>query len=157
MRPTVRWEIDPGFELDEFLARPLVARVATAGPAVRPVWYVWEEGCFWWLTGGWSTLAAVLGRDPSVALVVDTCELETGRVLQVVARGEAEVVGFDAERAQRKLARYLGADRERWPERFAAGTFDDPTARFVRLAPRTLRARDLSFAVSAPRAPRPPS
>ena len=116
--------------------------MAAAGPSVRPVWFLWEEGAFWWLTGSWSRLAAVIAEDARVALVVDTCDLATGEVLQVIARGRAEVVAFDAGRARRKLARYLGP--EPWEPRFAA-TFTDPSARLVRLVPETLRARDLSF------------
>jgi nitroimidazol reductase NimA-like FMN-containing flavoprotein (pyridoxamine 5'-phosphate oxidase superfamily) len=143
------WKLDPGFDLDGFLALPLVARLATAGPTVRPIWYVWEEHAFWWLTGRWARLVAMLERDPEVALVVDTCDLGTGEVLQVVARGVAEVVPFDADRARRKLRRYLGADEAAWDrERFHAGTFGDPSARLVRLAPRRLRARDLSYRAS---------
>jgi nitroimidazol reductase NimA-like FMN-containing flavoprotein (pyridoxamine 5'-phosphate oxidase superfamily) len=140
------WKLDPGFDLDGFLARPLVARLATAGPTVRPIWFLWDEQAFWWLTGRWARLAAMLERDPEVALVVDTCDLETGEVLQVVARGAAEVVPFDADRARRKLRRYLGPDEAAWDrERFLEGTFGDPSARLVRLAPRRLRARDLSY------------
>jgi nitroimidazol reductase NimA-like FMN-containing flavoprotein (pyridoxamine 5'-phosphate oxidase superfamily) len=147
------WKLDPGFDLDGFLARPLVARLATTGPTVRPIWFVWEEEAFWWLTGRWARLAAILDRDPEVALVVDSCDLRSGEVLQVVARGEAEVVAFDADRARRKLSRYLGPDESTWdPERFLVGTFDDPSARLVRLAARRLRARDLSYAPS-PSAP----
>ncbi len=33
---------DP-FDVDAFLAQPLIARGATVGPTVRPVWYIWEE------------------------------------------------------------------------------------------------------------------
>lgn len=139
------WEIEEGFALDEFLTRPLVARVATTGPSVRPVWYLWEAQAFWWLTGDWSRLGTILRRDPSVALVVDTCELESGTLLQVTARGRAEVLAFDAERARRWGSRYLGPDERSWG-RFARGVFEDPTTRFVRLAPVTLRARDLSYA-----------
>jgi hypothetical protein len=88
----------------------------------------------------------MLERDPEVALVVDTCDLETGEVLQVVARGAAEVVPFDADRARRKLRRYLGPDESSWDrERLLDGTFGDPSARLVRLEPRRLRARDLSY------------
>lgn len=147
MQSDVRLKIDPGFDLEHFLAQPLVARVATAGPTIRPVWYLWEDGCFWWLTGRWSRLSESLNRNPRVALVVDTCELTTGRVLQVVARGDAEIVRFDPDRAHRKPARYLGPDTELWGERFTSGTFEDPGTRFVRLAPATMRARDLSFSV----------
>ena len=141
------WNLEQGFDLDGFLGQPLVARVATAGPggpSVRPVWYLWEERAFWWLTGGWSRLPVILERDPGVALVVDTCDLQAGEVLQVIARGSGEVLAFDAERARRWGRRYLGPDERAWG-RFQEGVFRDPTTRFVRLAPTSLRARDLSY------------
>jgi hypothetical protein len=135
----------PDFDVDAFLAQPLVARVATVGPHVRPVWFLWEDRCFWWLTGSWSSLDKDLQRDPRAQLVVDTCDLETGEVLQVRASGDAEIVPFDAGRAFRKLSRYVGAERERWPERIRIGTFEDPSTGFARLAPTRLDARDLSL------------
>jgi nitroimidazol reductase NimA-like FMN-containing flavoprotein (pyridoxamine 5'-phosphate oxidase superfamily) len=140
------WEIDRGLDLDGFLTQPLVARVATAGPTLRPIWFLWEQERFWWLTGDWSRLAGLLERDPRVVLVVDTCDLDSGRVVQVTASGRAAVVPFDAGRARRKLLRYLGPDEERWDERFRSGTFGDQSTRLVCLEPATLRARDLSFA-----------
>jgi nitroimidazol reductase NimA-like FMN-containing flavoprotein (pyridoxamine 5'-phosphate oxidase superfamily) len=139
------WLVEPEFDLEAFLARPLVARVATAGPTVRPVWYLWEEQAFWWLTGPWSRLASILRQDPEIAVVVDTCDLRSGEVLQVVARGSAEILPLDEGRARRKLRRYLGPDEAAWNRRFVAGTFGDPSVRLVRVAPRSLRARDLSF------------
>ncbi len=138
----------PPFDVDAFLAAPLVARVAAAGPSVRPVWFLWEEGAFWWLTGGWSRLPGLVADDPRLALVVDTCDLATGRTLQVTARGRAELRPFDADRARRKLRRYLGDEQERWHERFRSGTFDDPTAAFIHLRPDALRARDVSFSAA---------
>ncbi len=75
------------FDVDDFLAQPLVARVATNGPTVRPVWFLWEDGAFWWLTGSWSHLVEHLHDDPAVALVIDTCDLVTGQVRQVQAWG----------------------------------------------------------------------
>lgn len=141
------WRIEDGFDLEAFLGRPLVARVAAAGPTIRPVWFLWEEEAFWWITGGWSRLPSILERDPDVALVIDTCDLETGTVKQVNVRGRAEVVPFDPDRARRKLVRYLGPDESLWDPEFREGTFDDPTARLVRLAPQRLVARDLSYRV----------
>lgn len=79
--------------------------------------------------------------------MVDTCDIGTGRVLQVIAKGNAAVVPFDSERARRKLARYLGPDQRGWDDRFTAGTFNNDSTRFVRLCPETLRARDLSYRV----------
>jgi nitroimidazol reductase NimA-like FMN-containing flavoprotein (pyridoxamine 5'-phosphate oxidase superfamily) len=141
-------------DVEAFLARPLVARLAAAGPTIRPIWFLWEDGAFWWLTGRWARLPEILARDPEVALVVDSCDLRTGEVLQVTARGAAEVLPFDPERARRKLRRYLGPDEASWDaDRFLTGTFEDPSARLVRLVPRTLRARDLSYRPS-PAAPR---
>ncbi|MFF0744938.1 pyridoxamine 5'-phosphate oxidase family protein [Streptomyces sp. NPDC004111] len=98
------------FDVDAFLRQPLTARIATGGPTVRPVWYLWEEGAFWILTGRWARLCDRVKDDPNVALVVDECDLATGLVRQVVARGRAELVPFDVPRGRRKLARYLGPD-----------------------------------------------
>ena len=132
------------FDVDAFLARPLVARLATAGPAVRPIWYLWEGGSFWWLTGSYSRLAEILRSDPRVALVVDTCDLGTGQAQVVSARGRADVVPLDRARATRKLSRYLGADEALWDERFRAA-LSDPETRLVQLAPISVRAWDRSF------------
>ncbi|MDP8927097.1 MAG: pyridoxamine 5'-phosphate oxidase family protein [Actinomycetota bacterium] len=137
------------FDIDAFLSRPLVARLATNGPTVRPIWFLWEDGAFWWLTGPWSQLEALLD-DPRVALVVDTCDLATGRVRQVIAKGRIEVHPYDRERAIRKLRRYLGPDVSAWDERFDPDSM--PEAKFLRLAPTSLNARDLSF---QPRSERP--
>jgi hypothetical protein len=57
------------FPVDEFLAQPLTARVATAGPTVRPAWYLWEDGAFWLLSGPWARLLGRVRQDPVLALV----------------------------------------------------------------------------------------
>ncbi|ALL79852.1 pyridoxamine 5'-phosphate oxidase (plasmid) [Pseudonocardia sp. EC080610-09] len=128
---------DTGFpsDVEEFLAGPHVARLATNGPTVRPVWFLWEDGAFWWITGAYAKLPERLAADPEVALVIDTCDLATGSVWQVVVSGRAEVVAMDADRAVRKLVRYLGDDIDAWPERFRA-VLSDPDARLARLTPR---------------------
>jgi nitroimidazol reductase NimA-like FMN-containing flavoprotein (pyridoxamine 5'-phosphate oxidase superfamily) len=136
----------PMLTVDEFLARPLVAHLATAGPVVRPVWFLWESGAFWWLTGDWSTLEHALTRDPSVALVIDSCDLVTGEVLQVSVRGKAEIVPWQREIAIRKLRKYLGPEDAKWPrERFRL-PLEDGSSRLVRLRPLSPpQLRDLSF------------
>lgn len=136
------------FDIDTYLAEPLVARVATIGrsgaPTVRPVWYLWEDGAFWWLTGPWSSLEGQLGEDGRVALVVDSCDLVTGCTRQVTATGFAEVVALDVGRVRRKLTKYLGLDDGRWEPRFRRH-LRDPRARLVRLDPERVAAADLSF------------
>ena len=104
----------PEFDVDAFLAEPLMARVATNGPTVRPLWYQWEEGCFWIINGPWAKLYARVQRDASIALVVDIYEVDTGRVLQVMASGEVEIAPYDIPRARRMLHRYLGSDEASW-------------------------------------------
>jgi hypothetical protein len=56
----------------------------------------------------------------------------------------ARLEPFDAERARRWGARYLGSDERHWG-RFRTGVFDNPTSRFVVLDPSVLTAGDLSF------------
>lgn len=137
--------IDADFDLGRFLEQPLTAHVAVAGPSVRPVWFLWEDGAFWWLTGDWPSLTATLKNDPRVALVVDTCHPETGTVLQVSADGDAEIYQLDRERARRLLRRYLGPEEARWPARLVELGFHDPATRLIRLEPARLRARTLSY------------
>lgn len=139
--PVVADDVDPL----ELLSQPLVARVATTRPRVRPVWFLYDESCFWWLTGPWTTLPEEITADPRVSLVVDTCDLETGAVLQVVAHGPAELVEFDADRARRKLTRYLGDDVDAWDPRFRETLDGTDQAQFVRVDPARLIARDLSY------------
>ena len=134
-------------DIDAFLAQPLVARLATQGPTIRPLWYLWEDGAFWWLSGSWSRLPARLAADPRVALVVDTCDLATGEVLQVYASGWAETHPYDNDRAYRKLRRYLGDDETTWEPSFGSEMVDDATV-LIRLVPERLTARDLSFRVT---------
>lgn len=131
--------------VDEFLSRPLVAHVATNGPTVRPVWFLWEDAAFWWLTGPWSVLAKHLSQDSRVALIVDTCDVSTGEVVQIAATGSAELRPLDRSRAERKLAKYLGEDVAAWPARFKE-PLTNPTTGLVRMAPnRPLVIRDLSY------------
>jgi Pyridoxamine 5'-phosphate oxidase len=138
------------FDVDAFLAQPLVARVATNGPTVRPVWYLWEDRAFWILTGPWTKLLTRVRTDPRLALVVDECDLATGVVRQVIARGCGELLPFDIPRGRRKLTRYLGTDENRWDERFRRYLYDDPRSRgtvWLRVPAESLIVQDLSYSV----------
>lgn len=87
-------------------------------------------------------------NDPKIALVVDEGDLATGRVQQVIARGQAELVPFDVPRGRRKLTRYLGPDETLWDARFVHYLHDDPSERgttWLRMTPTSLTAQDLSY------------
>jgi hypothetical protein len=138
------------FDIDAFLAQPLTARVATNGPTVRPTWYLWEEHAFWILSGPWARLLGHVRADPALALTVDVCDIGTGLVRQVIARGRAEVLPFDVPRGIRKLSRYLGPDEARWDQRFRRYLRDDPAERgtvWLRVPPASITATDLSYPV----------
>ncbi|MFE6616696.1 pyridoxamine 5'-phosphate oxidase family protein [Amycolatopsis sp. NPDC057786] len=138
------------FDVDEFLACPLTARVAAAGPTVRPTWYLWEKRAFWILTGPWARLASLVRESPSIAVTVDVCDVGTGRVRQVLARGEAEVLPFDVPRGRRLLSRYLGQDEHKWDARFRSYLHDDPEVKgtvWVRMVPKRFVAEDLGYRV----------
>jgi Pyridoxamine 5'-phosphate oxidase len=139
------------FNTDAFLADPLIARVATNGPTVRPTWYLWEDQAFWILSGPWAKLLSRVKKDPALALTVDVCDTSTGDVKQVIATGRAEILAFDVPRGRRKLTRYLGPDEVQWDVRFRHYLHDDPTETgvvWIRLHPTALRAFDLSYEVS---------
>ncbi len=44
--------------IDAFLSQRLTARIATNGPAVRPMWFLREDQAFWILTGPVGKIAA---------------------------------------------------------------------------------------------------
>lgn len=113
------------FDVDSFLQQPLTARLATHGPTVRPVWFLWEDGAFWVLTGPWTRLFHRVREDPAVALVVDECDPATGLVRQVIAGG--------GPRSCRSTSLGGGASSR---------------AVWGRLEPASVSAQDLSYAVA---------
>ncbi|HEU5472938.1 MAG TPA: pyridoxamine 5'-phosphate oxidase family protein [Actinophytocola sp.] len=142
------------FDVAKFLARPLVGRIALAGPVIRPFWYVWEEECFWKLTGAWSILDERLRADPNFELVIDTCDLDTGETRQVIAHGKAYVVDFDVERGRRILSRYAGPYEDDWDPRFQLRP--DPSVygtRLAKMVPDDMWAVELSFRPAWPDRP----
>ena len=78
------------------------------------------------------------------------CDLATGLVRQVIARGTTGILPFGVPSGRPKLTRYLGADEPAWDGRFRRYLYDDPArtgAAWLRLRPSSLTARDLSCTV----------
>jgi nitroimidazol reductase NimA-like FMN-containing flavoprotein (pyridoxamine 5'-phosphate oxidase superfamily) len=141
-------------ELDEFLSRPLFAHLATAGelgPRESPVWFLWDESRVWVIgSRATDTFPERIEREPRCAIGIVDFDRLTGLVQHVGLRGRASIEAFDAQRAGRLLARYLGPNEPGWDARFLA-TLEDPDAKqavLVRFTPETIVARDVSYAPS---------
>jgi len=106
-------------ERDEFVARKLVARMATlradGWPHVTPIWYVWEDGRFLLSLGNSRRHLANLRRDPHVTMCVDIdprVEDPTKTPRAAVCFGLAELVEegpLVREVTEKMELRYLGA------------------------------------------------
>jgi nitroimidazol reductase NimA-like FMN-containing flavoprotein (pyridoxamine 5'-phosphate oxidase superfamily) len=141
---------DTPFDVDAFLAEGLTARLATDGPTVRPIWYQWEDGGFWLMSGPWTKLFTRVQRDPEVAMVIDVCETDRGRIWSVQVHGAVEVVPYDVPRGRRLLRRYLGDDESAWPSEpddYRAYLIEPGPEglQWLRLEPRRWIVNDFSF------------
>lgn len=136
-------------DLEEFLARPLFAHLATAsefGPRESPVWFLWEDGAIWILGSRWEdSFPSRVEHEPRCAIGIVDFDPSRGRVRHVGLRGPATVEPFDRERTRRLLRRYLGPEDARWDRRFRA-TLDDRDNVLIRFVPETVVARDVSYA-----------
>lgn len=140
-------------DLDEFLARPLFAHLASAsddGPRASPVWFLWEEGAVW-IIGSLrdDSFPARVEREPRCAIAIVDFDRERGLVHHVGMRGRASVEPFERDRAKRLLRRYLGDQVAAWDRRFQ-NTLQDADNVLVRFEPETLVARDQSYEVATP-------
>ena len=137
--------------LNEFLARPLfcfLAQRSGNGPRLSPLWFLWEDGAVW-------NVAQLDKRSypgrvrayPESALAIVDFEPGTGRVEHVGMRGEATLEPYDRSRAGRLFEKYLGDDREAWPETFRG--LDAESYRLIRFDPETAVARDQSYPAPA--------
>jgi PPOX class probable F420-dependent enzyme len=103
-------------EIDEFLAADRLAHFSTVDergrPRVRPLWYLWREGAFWFTTRlGHRHTGMDLERDPHVAISVAS---DDRPYRAVVVRGQAEVIGKDEALLFAISSRYGEAAARRW-------------------------------------------
>jgi len=99
--------------IDAFLARPLIARLATSDndrPRVLPMWFLWDGADVWMETSPTFANVRVLRRNPNAALSVDEATGPFG-LRAVLMRGQVELVETPAERVldtvQRIYERYM--------------------------------------------------
>ncbi len=132
-------------EMDEFLARPLLARLATADPQtlqphVVPVWYGWDGQSLWISAFRSTRKVKELLKNPRVSIVIDVDGDVTG-LRAVLMEGKAELVTGPQDLLEERTAwvytRYLGpegvlaADPQSW--------IKDPENLLIKLTPERTR------------------
>ena len=111
--------LDPD-ELEEFLAAPRLAHFATVSggdkPRVRPLWYLWADGAFWFTT---RLEVRYTGADVTAGSSVAISIASEDRPYRaVLARGTAEVWNENREAWLERIAVRYGEDEGRsWLKR----------------------------------------
>lgn len=137
-------------DLEEFLARPLFAHLATSsedGPRDVPLWFLWENGALWFIVVvSENTFHQRVRQDSRTAVGIVDFDVNTGLVQHVSFRGRATVEPWDIERAKRVLSKYLGNDMATWDQkRFVDGLTKPEDWLFVKFEPETVMIRDQSY------------
>ena len=137
--------------IDEILARPLFAHLATAsesGVRESPVWFLWESEALW-IIGNCKTdtFPSRIERESRCAVGIVDFNLSIGLVQHVGFRGEAAVQPHDAVKEKRLLSRYLGNEQEQWDTRFVQ-VLGDTDFVLIRFVPETAVVRDQSYVVN---------
>jgi PPOX class probable F420-dependent enzyme len=127
-------------EIEAFLATPRLCHFATVDsrgrPRVRPLWFLWREGEFWFTT---RREARHTGRDletsPGVAVSIAS---EERPYRAVIAHGSPEVVDKDRDMLLAIATRYGDAPGRRW----LAVAMKEPDRVLLRMRPSGLISWD---------------
>jgi nitroimidazol reductase NimA-like FMN-containing flavoprotein (pyridoxamine 5'-phosphate oxidase superfamily) len=125
-------------EVTEFLAGPVVARIATIDetgfPYITPVWQEWDGSAMYIIPREKTAFVRHIKNNPKVAI---SCALDSGTYTRLLFRGTAEIVfgpapmeGLCLEIGRRMAVRYLGPRGEE----YLVPTQDRPRY-LVRVAP----------------------
>ncbi len=117
-------------EIKEFLAEPVVARIATIDengvPYVTPVWQEWDGEAFWIVPRERAAWIKHIKNNPNVGI---SCARDSGTYKRVTAQGKAEIIfgpapmqGHCLDVANRMALRFLG---QHGPE-YLVPTYDRP-------------------------------
>jgi len=98
-------------ELKSFLDEPRMAHLATSSrngkPRVTPIWYVYENGLFYFTTRLGRLKGQQIQRNPDVALSIAT---DDHPYVAVCAFGKAEIVREDRDKWMERLALRYGEE-----------------------------------------------
>ena len=128
-------------ELEAFLAEPRLAHFATVsrdgGARVRPLWYLYEDGVFWFTTRlevRWTGADIASSGNAAVSIASEDRPYRA-----VLARGPVEVWSDDRENWLERIAVRYGEEEGRaWLQR----ALQEPDRVVMRLVPETLVSWD---------------
>jgi PPOX class probable F420-dependent enzyme len=106
-------------EIDTFLAEPRLCHFATVDsdgrPRVRPLWYLWRDGAFWFTT---RLEARHTGRDvTSSGMATISIASDDRPYRAVIASGRIEVIGQDEDLLRAISTRYGRREGDDWRRR----------------------------------------
>ena len=140
-------------QMTAFLARPLIARLATADggqPRVVPMWYRWDGESLWMETSSTFPNYRILKRNPRAAVTIDE-SLGGLRLRAVVMVGDIEIIDAPTtavdDELQRIYQRYLTRDEMATVGRDMMRT---GTHVILRFAPRRITTWDTAVGEDSP-------
>jgi PPOX class probable F420-dependent enzyme len=126
--------------INDFLAQPLIARLATADsrghPHVVPVWFGWDGEAIWISSFAGTRKVTELEKNPWVSIAIDVAD-DSGPTRAAILEGRAELVKEPRELVRKQATwiytRYLGEDGvlEKEPQSW----IEDPLNLLIRLIP----------------------
>jgi PPOX class probable F420-dependent enzyme len=101
-------------ELQAFLSRPLIARLATVRkngtPQIVPMWFLWQDGVLYMSTRADAAKLKHIRANPHVAVVVDVMEAPLKNQI-VTIEGTAELQTTNVKELTGKIyEKYVGAE-----------------------------------------------
>ncbi len=131
-------------QVENFLARPLLGRLATASPDgqphVVPVWFLWEDGAVW-ISSYQSTRKVIdLEKNAKCALVVDVETAQDG-LTAVTLEGDAELLRAPQAQIRPRIeaiyTKYLGEEglQEQDPQTW----LNSPENLLIKFTPRRVK------------------
>ncbi len=107
-------------EMSAFLARPLIARIATVrangSPQVVPMWFLYEDGVMYMSTRTYAAKVKHLQKNPKAAVVVDEMVAPLKNKV-VTIEGTVEVLTTGVKETTTKIYhKYVGAEGSTSPQ-----------------------------------------
>jgi PPOX class probable F420-dependent enzyme len=130
-------------ELKAFLARPIIARIATVrangSPQLAPMWFLYEDGIMYMSTRTYAAKVKHIQKNPRVAVVVDEMVAPLKNKV-VTIEGTAEVLTTGVKEMTTKIYhKYAGVDGAATPQ--AQRSINTPRV-ILKITPKKMETMD---------------